>query len=71
MTEYIEAPLMTAEEAAAITVDAEHIAEALPRVMAEHGVAMKLSAGRSFFPGTQDRVHLYVYSNSELERILF
>jgi polyribonucleotide nucleotidyltransferase len=25
---------------------------------AEHGVAMKLSAGRSFFPGTQDRVLL-------------
>ena len=40
MTDYIEAPLMTAEEAAAITVDAEQIAEALPRVMAEHGVAI-------------------------------
>ena len=31
---------MTAEEAAAITVDAEQIADALPRVMAEHGVAI-------------------------------
>ena len=40
MTDYIEAPLMTAEEAAAITVDAEQIADALPRVMAEHGVAI-------------------------------
>ena len=40
MAEYIEAPLMTAEEAAAITVDAEQIADALPRVMAEHGVAI-------------------------------
>ena len=41
---------MTAEEAAAITVDAGQIAEALPRVMAEHGVAIIANVARTTWP---------------------
>jgi RNA-binding protein Nova len=37
---------------------------------AEHGVAMKLSAGRSFFPGTQDRVLLVAGDTESLIRTL-